>query len=685
MARFFGKSWKLSLKLFIGIGTICVAPIITLLALSLGHLRTIQDVAVEGTRASMIASQTDLLRDRLKEESTRMSTVFSRIQDETYFIGSMTQNILTLPPNMHARNGSQYVLHKNGEYSSLGNDGNSALYVPHYDPSLDPIIHATESLDFLLKPLSQRESRMVLGWIITRNEISRTYPWSDFSQLPRDKKLTSWPFYYLADQRHNPSKGVVFTPVYLDPLSKEWMVSSLYPVYLKGRHEATVGIDITIQNFVEEMKNVTFTRNSSVLLYSGKEIIAASENLPAVALGIKSSVPFHGQKLDDSRFPEVRKFAASFRYLDQSVKFIETPESRVFMGFATIYPLGWKLVLVIPEEEFIGPAAKSARQILGEMANIRLTYFHIVIASLIGVLIVTVTFVVYQSRGLRSLLNGIRELGNGNLSHRMPEDRTEVGQLSRALNSMAQKLQEKKNELKRAFAEVEQGRKLTAVGRLAAGVAHEVNNPLATISTYAQMIIRRSDLPEDVSDKMQTVLDEIQRIQTQLRNLLDLSRIQSPMKTEVNPNAIVREIAALVRFEANTRGMELTLELCPEERVILADGAGVKQVVWNLLRNALDAQEKGGTIRVRTICTGPGTGTACYLLEVEDSGPGIPEADLPFIFEPFFSTKEVGEGTGLGLSIVFNIVKDHDGNIEAQNLSPNGCRFRVAFPAKEEG
>ncbi len=250
---------------------------------------------------------------------------------------------------------------------------------------------------------------------------------------------------------------------------------------------------------------------------------------------------------------------------------------------------------------------------------------------------------------------------------------------------MAESLLEKKRELKRADAEMEQGRRLTAVGRLAAGVAHEVNNPLATISTYTQLLLR-SELPTEASASLERVMREIARIQEKLRNLLDLSRIQSPVKTRVSANALVREVTDLAYHEAQARGIELRLYLERGEGELCLDQSGFKQVLWNLLSNALAAQEQGGEVRVSTWFVGreEEEGGASFVLEVEDRGPGIPEKVLPYIFEPFFTTKEVGQGTGLGLAVVNSIVQGHDGHIEVANLRPRGCRFRVRLPVKGE-
>jgi signal transduction histidine kinase len=402
------------------------------------------------------------------------------------------------------------------------------------------------------------------------------------------------------------------------------------------------------------------------------------------ALGLDSKIPSHGQKLSESTSQDVKEMMGHLQAEKGNITHIKTPALRAFAVQGTVEPLGWKIVYLVPEDEVTAPASESASKILAETNEMRANFIHILLFALFGVVSITGIFIFYQSKGLRTLLRGIFELGNGNLLHRIPEDQSEFGQLAKALNSMAYNLQEKKRELQRAFAEMEQGRKLTAVGRLAAGVAHEVNNPLATISTYTQMILRRNDIPDDVSENMKVVMGEIQRIQAQLRNLLDLSRLQSPVITEINPNNIVKEIVDLVRYEASARGVNLFTALCDDGRSISADCSGFKQVVWNLLRNALDVQEKGGTISVKTCFMSNDSEASSFVIEVADEGPGISESNFAHIFEPFFTTKEVGEGTGLGLSIVYNIVKNHGGTIDVHNRSPKGCTFTVTFPVMGE-
>lgn len=680
MNKSLGYKYRLGVKILLGFGLIWVMPIMLMLFMSSRHLQTIKNTAVEGARDVLISSQEKHLQELLIKEASKLSVLFTRIQDETYMLGSFTQSLLKNPTQLSFRNGSRYDMNHEGYYGNSINDGNSVLYVPRYEPAQDPVIVVTESMDLLLKPLAEREGRMLLAYMIHRSGVTRAFPWRDFTRMPRDRDITAWPFYYLADPSHNPGKKVLFTPAYLDPLSREWMISCLFPVYVKGRFEATIGIDLTIEHLLREISGSKLSKGSSSLLVAGNEIVAASANLPLEALGLDAKIPSHGQKLTESTSQDIKEMMRHLQTEKGNITRIKTPSLRAFAVQATVEPLGWKIVYLVPEDEVTAPASESAGKILAETNEMRSNFIHILLFALFGVVSITGAVIFYQSRGLRTLLRGIFELGSGNLSHRIPEDQSEFSQLAKALNSMALNLQEKKRELQRAFAEMEQGRKLTAVGRLAAGVAHEVNNPLATISTYTQMVLRRSDIPEDVSENMKVVMGEIQRIQAQLRNLLDLSRLQSPVIADICPNSIVIEIVDLVRYETTARGVDLTVTLCDDNRTIPVDCSGFKQVIWNLLRNALDVQEKGGTISVLT-CFRPDEGTSSsFVIEVADEGPGISESNFTHIFEPFFTTKEVGEGTGLGLSIVYNIVKNHGGTIDVRNRTPKGCIFEVSFP-----
>lgn len=677
------RKHQLILKIIVGALLFWGIPIGIMSSITFRHLRSIKNVSLQEARQALISSQVSYLEHHLRQQAAKIAAEFSNIKDEVRHLGAIARPLVESPDDFRFRSGSRYRFDEGRVYGNPDDDGHSRLFVPRYQPSLDPLIVATESLDTFLKPLAETEPRMVLGWFIHKDGLSRTYPWRDFKLLPRDREVTSWPFYFLAGPEHNPGGEAVFTPLYLDPLSSDNMISCLSPVFVGGEHVATVGIDVTVQTMLQEISRIRLTPGSSSLLLSDREVLAASENLPLAALGLDPDAPPHGLRPDAANLSEVGRAIMAEPPHPIGVQLLQIDQTPVFMGYAALEPLGWRIILLVPEQDLIGPADAKVQAIFAEAERIRRNFLHVLIFSMLAVMSVGCAVIAQQSRGLRTLLAGIREFGKGNLAHRLGAEQSEFGELAQALNHMAESLLEKKRELQRAYAEVEHGRKLTAVGRLAAGIAHEVNTPLATISTYTQLLLR-SAAPGDMSSRLEKIMKEIDRIQDKMRNLLDLSRLQSPVKTKVDPNLLISDIADLAGHEAQGRGIELRLQLAEPSRQIALDQSGFKQVLWNLLGNALAAQGQGGEIRVTTAFSSDERGEESFVLEVDDQGPGIPETVLPHIFDPFFTTKEVGQGTGLGLAVVTSIVQGHGGRIEVENLSAGGCRFRLLFPVGSE-
>lgn len=218
--------------------------------------------------------------------------------------------------------------------------------------------------------------------------------------------------------------------------------------------------------------------------------------------------------------------------------------------------------------------------------------------------------------------------------------------------------------------------RLASLGLLAAGVAHEVNTPLTGISGYAQLLL--DEMPED--DPRRETLDKIEiqtkRASTIANSLLNLAHPERSSFESVGLNDAVREVLRL--FEPQVRGkrVALTVELQSELPDVRGHRGKIQQVLLNLLSNARDAVEGGGSITVRTVHA-----EGRVVLEVVDDGIGIAESDLPRIFDPFFTTKGRGKGTGLGLSISYGIVREHDGSLQVSSVPGEFTRFRVELPA----
>ncbi|MGC8836937.1 MAG: GAF domain-containing protein [Anaerolineae bacterium] len=243
-------------------------------------------------------------------------------------------------------------------------------------------------------------------------------------------------------------------------------------------------------------------------------------------------------------------------------------------------------------------------------------------------------------------------------------------------------------ELHRAQARLIQAEKLSAIGQLVSGVAHELNNPLTSVLGYAQMLMRRASLDEDARHHLERIASQATRAARIVRNLLDFAREQPPAKRWIHLNDLLERTLALRAYEMQVSNITVVKDYDPDLPHTMADPQQMQQVFLNIILNAEQALEGqgGGRLVVRTrfreAPSGPGGAGGSILVEFEDDGPGIPATVLPRIFDPFFTTKEVGKGTGLGLSIAYGYVAEHGGQIWAENNPPprKGCTFYVELP-----
>jgi two-component system, LuxR family, sensor kinase FixL len=224
--------------------------------------------------------------------------------------------------------------------------------------------------------------------------------------------------------------------------------------------------------------------------------------------------------------------------------------------------------------------------------------------------------------------------------------------------------------------------RMATIGEMAAGVAHELNQPLTAIANYAHACERLLSRPEadsaDVREALRQITVQTTRAADILRRLRALARSQRAEHAPADINALVTELHEVLHTDAVVHGVQLTLELAPELPEVMADPGQIQQVILNLVRNSLDAlagrAAGGGQIAIRTALSAAGE----VQLSVCDNGPGISAEAMKRIFDPFFSTKE--NGTGLGLAITHTIVRAHGGSVSYHPNVPNGARFDILLP-----
>jgi signal transduction histidine kinase len=223
-----------------------------------------------------------------------------------------------------------------------------------------------------------------------------------------------------------------------------------------------------------------------------------------------------------------------------------------------------------------------------------------------------------------------------------------------------------------------QSEKLSAIGQLAGGIAHEINNPLAVILGFSQALDRRIPNGDPLRAPIEAIVREAIRCKDLVRELLTFSRTESKITEPLDLNELIRSTLVLIASQANMQNVVIKTELADDQLIFFANQTQIQQVLVNLSTNALDAMKSGGTLTFRT------RGSAQEIaLEVSDTGEGIPEKIRAKIFEPFFTTKEVGKGTGLGLSLVYEIVQQHRGSIDIDSKVGTGTIMSIKFPTKE--
>jgi signal transduction histidine kinase len=279
--------------------------------------------------------------------------------------------------------------------------------------------------------------------------------------------------------------------------------------------------------------------------------------------------------------------------------------------------------------------------------------------------------------------------GNGNGNGHGPAPRLSEATLNIAITPLVSKDQERIGRLiiiddvtDRAELEqrLVQADKLSSIGLLAAGVAHEVNTPLAVISTYAQMLAKQVAEDSQKSLILEKIAKQTFRASEIVNSLLNFSRTSTTTYAGVNLNKVIQETLSLLEHQFTKSGIQIHTELDPEMALIHGNAGKLQQVFLNLFLNARDAMGTGGTLEVRSWTEGLGA-----RVEVSDTGHGIAPENLHRVYDPFFTTKGAKKGTGLGLSVTYGIIQEHGGSIEVSNRRGGGATFRVELPLAVAG
>jgi two-component system NtrC family sensor kinase len=330
----------------------------------------------------------------------------------------------------------------------------------------------------------------------------------------------------------------------------------------------------------------------------------------------------------------------------------------------------------------------------------QMTIYFIAAIAAISLLVVSLVLVMVHRPG-RQLLTGMRRVASGDLDYKIDiSSRDELGELASSFNSMTGRLkkanaeisdwartlemrvEEKTAELKQAHAHIVRVEKMASIGKLAAIVAHEINNPLAGILVYAKLLLKRASRNgagegegDDTKKHLEMIASESARCGEIVKNLLQFSR---QTRTNLEPseiNQIITQSVRLVQHKIDLMGVKTELRLDPDLKLIVCDAQQIRQAIIALLINACEAMKQDeGVLRIESKYL-PASRMA--EISISDNGVGMDEETKKLIFEPFFTTKEHGKGVGLGLAVVYGIVNGHAGEIEVQSEPGRGTSFII--------
>jgi len=258
----------------------------------------------------------------------------------------------------------------------------------------------------------------------------------------------------------------------------------------------------------------------------------------------------------------------------------------------------------------------------------------------------------------------------------------EFRKLHQSVLETNRKLEESMATLKQTQAKLVQSEKLSAMGELISGVAHELNNPLTGIIGYTQFLL------ESISDRtsqnnLEKINHEALRCRRIVQDLLEFACHYTPEKTVVDINSIIQNIAEMREYDIRLDGISLTTNLSDDEARLWGDQHQLQQVTLNLINNAHQAIVDGRIGKTIVISTTKDTKNDCIWILVSDDGPGIAPENLPKVFDPFFTTKEIGQGRGLGLSVSYGVIQEHGGQISVDSELGKGTTFRIRLPTEE--
>ncbi len=261
------------------------------------------------------------------------------------------------------------------------------------------------------------------------------------------------------------------------------------------------------------------------------------------------------------------------------------------------------------------------------------------------------------------------------------ETSDDVAALEHAITAISTSIARRDRELQEKCREISEAKRLSTLGQLAAGVAHEINNPLGGIFVYANLLLEDTPKDDPRHSNIEKIIRESNRCKNIVKSLLDFARQSNPVLNKADINSIITEALNNIRQEEIFNGIKIIEQFGAGLPPVMVDASQIQEVFENIIRNAAEVMDDSGVLTLQTRLVNTSAEMPNLEVVIADTGSGIPPDHLEHIFDPFFTTKKQGHGTGLGLAVSYGIIERHGGTIFAENRKQGGAEFHVRLPA----
>jgi len=597
----------------------------------------------------------------------------------------------------------------------------------------------TEAMDPLYKLILESNPNIVGIYFNSWDSMNRYYPYLEntWNVYTPTMIIPDFNFYYLADLKHNPGRGVVWTDTYLDPAGQGWMASCIVPVYRENFLEGVTGIDMTVDRFVKNILSLKLPWDGSAFLIDQHGVIIAMPESVEKLLGLKElrEQVYTSHVTSDTMKPEeFNLFTNKDPLIANQIRFIFSGQKPIndfslggrnyFLTQSIIKETGWRLMILVDKEVVNDPVNKldEITRRVGWLAFIAMVVFYSAFFSYLLVkskktaerIATPLLHLGERTSGIKDHLDGIVlsvedtgideiNLLNRNFEIMSRELGAIYGDLDSKVKSRTEELENALGNLKNAQQQIIQQEKMASIGQLAAGVAHEINNPMSFVITNVNLLkdyfTAMSGYLTQVEKNVSEEADSVQKLRQDLEIGYILEEIGPMLDETLTGTERVKKIVNELRtFSRLTVEMEMTdinrgitsvigilwneLKYKVEIKTDLGDLPAVQcnpgqinQVFMNIIMNGAQAIADTGEISIKTKAEGER-----IRITISDTGSGMTPEIMARIFEPFFTTKEPGKGTGLGLSVSYDIVMKHQGTIEVSSIPGTGTTFNITLP-----